>query len=56
MNKRICIFGILLLVAGIRIGFPAEFLLVPISSLVLIIVGPVVIILGALLDEQKAKD
>ncbi|GAH73573.1 unnamed protein product [marine sediment metagenome] len=50
MNKRICIFGIFLFLIGIMSGGTNM------TGDVLITVGPVVIVIGALIDEQKAKD
>ena len=50
MIKRICIFGILLVIAG----FPISAL--SIIGDELITCGLVVIVLGFLLNEQKAED
>lgn len=50
MNKRICIFGVLLFIVGILTGE------ISMEGYILVTVGPVVIILGVLLDGQKSKD
>ena len=50
MNKRICIFGILLIIFAIP-DAGSSFL-----GSVLMVVGPIVMIIGVLIKEQKAKD
>ena len=49
MNKRICIFGMILFIIGIMTGE------ISIEGYILITVGPVVVVLGALLDEHKGS-
>ncbi len=55
MNKRICIYGIFLIIIGILI---ADFVSIPlmIVAISLTIDGLVVIGLGVLLDGQKSKE
>lgn len=55
MNKRICIFGILLIIIGMAI---ADFVHIDLMIIAfsLTIDGLVVIVLGVLIREQKVKD
>jgi len=54
MNKRICIFGILLIIIGVLI---ADFVHIDLMIIAfsLTIDGLIVIVLGALLDERKGS-
>lgn len=55
MNKRICIFGILLFIVGILIADYVN-IDVMIAAISLVINGLVVVVIGALIREPKAKD